>query len=246
MTTHFILMSSSYSMGKRIALDFTETSDILSLRQVIDKIKNECGEGVSITIHTIQTKSQDFKSVRQFDLFFKNVYLVKSLDEFINLIKQDRVLKGVDVAKYILSKMESNHLMLEKLTYYCYADYLVKTGKKLFDDKIFAYSYGPVIESIYSKFKRRGKDILSLEETESGVFNYKPATYLPAKSRILFADSGLEKLVSIDDTLDKYSYFGVWELVKLTHREGSPWQRTAQSAEISDELILKYHKVETI
>lgn len=245
MTTHFIIMSSSYTMGKRIALDIIN-SDIAFLRQTIDKVKKECGEDVSITTHILQTVSPNFKSVIKYDLFFKDVYLVKDIDEFIKLIRQDRVLKGIDVAKYILSKMESNHLMLEKLTYYCYADYLVKTGKKLFDDKILAYSYGPVIESIYTKFKRRGKDTLSLEEIENKIYNYKPKTYLPAKSRILFADSGLEKLNSIDDTLDKYSYFDVWQLVKLTHKDGTPWQRTTQSSEITDDLIIKYHKVETI
>lgn len=35
----------------------------------------------------------------------------------------------------------------------CYADYLCATHKRLFEDKIYAFKYGPVVESVYEAYK---------------------------------------------------------------------------------------------
>lgn len=54
---------------------------------------------------------------------------------------------------YILARHTCTHLELEKLGYMCYADYLCRTGKKLFKDTVYAFKYGPVVESVYEKYK---------------------------------------------------------------------------------------------
>lgn len=48
--------------------------------------------------------------------------------------------------------------------YLCYADYLCDTKENLFDDKIYAFKYGPVIESVYETFKKSGYDDLKAED----------------------------------------------------------------------------------
>ena len=117
MVTHFIFMSSSYSLGTRIALDFIvkDESIQLKLKKDLDKIIEVCGKDVSISTHMIQAEDETWKSVCKADHFFKNVKVIESLDEFIELIQKDRKLEGIDVAKYILSKITCTQLKLQKL-----------------------------------------------------------------------------------------------------------------------------------
>ena len=104
MVTHFIFMSSSYSLGTRIALDFIVEEDSIQeeLKKDLNKIITECGRDVSISTHMIQADDETWESVCMADHFFKDVKVVESLDKFIKLIKRDRKLQGIDVAKYIL------------------------------------------------------------------------------------------------------------------------------------------------
>ena len=57
MVTHFIFLSSSYSLGTRIALDYIVTDDTVQekLKEHLDKIVKECGKDVSISTHMIQS-----------------------------------------------------------------------------------------------------------------------------------------------------------------------------------------------
>ena len=221
MTTHFIFMSSSYSLGKRIALDFVIKDEIeiqSKLKADLDKIISECRKDVSISTHTIQAKDETWESVCEADYFFKNVEVVESLEKFIKLIKKDRKLKGIDVAKYILSKIKCTQLKLQKLLYLCYADYLCDTGKELFTDTIYAFKYGPVIDTVYKEYKKYGYKPIE-EEKEDIDAN---VLEMPAKSRILFAEDGTEKVISIDSTLKKY---GQLTSAKLVTKEYHKFER---------------------
>jgi len=134
------------------------------------------------------------------DYFFKDVVVVKNIEKFIKLINNDRELIGIDVAKYILSKIKCSHLKLEKLVYMCFAEYLCNTGKELFKDKIYAYKFGPVVKSVYDKYRKYGyKDIETEEINSDGILE------LPAKSRILFAIDGLNKMY-------RRNYIKIWKM----------------------------------
>lgn len=240
---HFILLSSSYSLGKRIVYDIVD--DQTRAVEIINQIKQRCGNDVSISPHSIITGESDFESVRKFDCFFEDVLQMFSVEEFIKQIEKDRKLSGLDVAKYILSIIPCDHLKLEKLTYLCYADYLESTSERLFEDKIYAYEYGPVIETIYKEFRGHGKTKLQFDN-DGKEARYDPSNYSPAKSRILFASKGLDKLRSIDETIKKYGKLTAFELVDLTHKTGTAWARTKQSSIITDKLIKTYHYIEKI
>ena len=240
---HLIIMSSSYSRGCRIALDFCPGEQkINEFESAIAKIKDVCGADVAISSHSIEANGQTWRDVGVADMFFADVKLIPTLDEFLSLIKADRKLTGWDVAKYILSKCKCTHLKLEKLVYLAYADYLCSTGgKRLFEDTIRAYKYGPVVDSVYAECKRFGYD-----EIDEQLFSAKRFNELPARSRILFAESGFDKCLSIDKTIERYGDLDGGQLIDVTHREGSPWQHTAQSALISDDDIVKYHCMEIV
>ncbi len=251
MIKHFIILASSYSKGKRIALDYFD-DEILQMdviKKELDYIIHKLGDDAPISTHYIQTVKAGWKEVEKQDKFFANAQLIDTKEEFVELILKDRKLKGIDIAKYILTKVPCTHLKLEKLVYLCYADYLCSENKKLFDDKIYAYKLGPVIESVYQKYKKSKKsyhvyvedDIKTEDETKKK---------LPIRSRIIASEEGLKKILSVDKTLDKYGNYSASKLVKITHNESSPWTKagagSSQFQEISDELILKFHKYESI
>lgn len=241
MVKHYIIMSSSYTDGTRVALDITQpTSGVVAT--VIRDIKQSCGEDVSLSTHLIETDSCSFDSVAAYDPFFESVACVKTAAEFSEKVKKGRVLSGMDVATYILSKVKCTHLSLEKLVYFAYADYLCEHSERLFEDKIYAFAYGPVIDSVYKVFKRSGYDYVNRDTgIRTGVEE------MPAKSRILFAKDGAEKLRSIDKTIERYGGYTASALVKITHRKGSPWSMVDSTKDfqvIPDELIKAHHHVE--
>lgn len=242
MPRHFIIMSSSYTDGMRIALDFIGlTNDVLS--EKIELIRRKCGADVPLSTHFIETLDSTWKSVIESDSFFEGVCVVDTVDDFIEKIIPNRTILGIDVARYILSKIQCTHLKLEKLAYLCYADFLCRYGKPLFEDKIYAFQYGPVVESVYAAFKGRGSEAIDDESILStGV------PLMPVKSRILFACGGIDKLNSIDATLSVYGRYTPGQLVDITHKEGAPWTHIDCNKKfeiIPDDIIRKYHSFES-
>ncbi|MGN0484242.1 MAG: Panacea domain-containing protein [Lachnospiraceae bacterium] len=237
MIKHFIILSSSYSDGKRIAvhyiLDEQVTAEMIS--NEIKTIKEQCGQNVSISTHCVVTDSTDWASIVEKDSFFEDVEVIESLGGFINFIRQDLTLQGIDIAKYVLSKVECTHLSLEKLVYMCYADYLYYTGKKLFSDKIYAFKYGPVVDTVYKTFRKQRELQCAVENMSS------------ARSRILFAENGMEKLQQIEATLERFGSFSAGKLVEITHVKNGPWDSVDHDStytEIPDQIILEKHQLE--
>lgn len=242
-------MSSSYIDGTRIAIDISEESQLNSdtISAILDEIKKVCGDDVPLSTHLVQTLSHSWESVTAYDPFFEGVVLFSSVTEFAAKIKESRILIGSDVASYILSKIKCTHLSLEKLVYFAYADYLCEYSKRLFEDQIFAFTHGPVVKSVYDVYKRSGSQYIEpLEFGDDSVIQIG-VKELPIRSRILFATDGIQKICSIDKTIDKYGKYTAGALVELTHRPGSPWSHvdsTKAYQTISDRLIKVYHHIE--
>ena len=251
MAKHYIIMSSSYIDGARIALDITKSSELNSaaISAVISSIKQSCGEDVPLSTHFIETNYNTWDSVSEYDPFFKDVILCTSVSEFVDRVKKSRSLSGLDVANYILSTVKCTHLSLEKLVYFSYADYLCEKHAKLFEDKIYAFTHGPVIESVYETYKRSGSQYVKAVDFDNDSDASTDLNELPARSRILFATDGADKLHSINQTVAKYGGYSAGTLVDLTHRNGAPWSFVDSSKQyqvISDELIIQHHHVECV
>ena len=247
MVKHYIIMSSAFTLGTRIALHYIikEDKDIEKVKEDVKYIEEHSINDIHLSSHSISTESEDWDSIVEKDAFFKNVKVIKEIDEFVSYIDQDADLRGIDVAKYILSIMPCTHLKLEKLVYMAYADYLVKTGKHLFEDKIYAYKLGPVVKSVYAKYKKE-KYFLIFDQEDSKEVVEESKIQLPIRSRIMASKDGSKKIFSILDTLEKYGLMDAFDLVKLTHRDKSPWSETGglkvgPYTVISDDKILKYH-----
>lgn len=251
MIIHCIVLCSAYSIGKRIALDYCGDREMSAtlLRERVEDILFRCGADVPISTHIIPTRSKEWQSVVESDPFFLDVQLVETFEEFVKIILEDRELQGVDVAKYILTKVDCTHLKLEKLVYLCYADYLCQEREKLFLDSIYAYRLGPVVESVYEKYKRSGSGLLAVEDDEF-IYTTDERKAQAIRSRIISSKDGVKKIYSIDQTLKRYGMLSASELVKVTHSALGPWVQAGGGIHINkkmkDETILEYHCFEEI
>lgn len=120
--------------------------------------------------------------------------------------------KAIKVANKLLEIANQNgdlitNLKLQKLLYYAQAFYLVNNnGKKLFDDDIQAWQYGPVVPSVYQEYKK---------------FNSYPIDFSKVKDRKFnFTKNQLNYL---SDFANEYFRYSATELVTKTHEE-QPWK----------------------
>lgn len=240
MIRHFIIIASSYKLKTRIALDYIyDRESREEIGKVIRKIKGECGQDVHISTHSVMVKSERWDAVVESDPFFEQIKVLDTVEQFIMYANQDKVLTGNEIGEYLLSKVTCDHLKLEKLVYFCYADYLCKTKRMLFENKIFAFEYGPVVEDVYKRYRNSGGRELNNRQSEF---------QLSLESRILNSEDGVGKLQVINDVLAKYGHLSAHSLVGITHKEGTPWRLTYDGAlfkEISNKLIMQNHCYET-
>jgi uncharacterized phage-associated protein len=129
-----------------------------------------------------------------------------------------------DIAKYFLAQVEEelgdsiSNLKLQKLAYYAQGFHLAMfEGIPLFDEKIEAWTHGPVIPDLYDLYK----------DYESGPIP------LPKDLDLSVYSDEARKL--LDEVYSVYGQFSAWKLRDLTHDE-KPWldaYRSAPGSEIS-------------
>ena len=118
---------------------------------------------------------------------------------------------------------------------------------ELYKDEIYAYKYGPVVKSVYDKYKRYGYKEIEQDDKEILI---EDVSEMPSRSRIIFAENGVEKINSIDCTLEKYGKLSAGDLVDITHRDNTPWDISGKGKNrneiIPNEVIKKFHCNECI
>ena len=108
-----------------------------------------------------------------------------------------------DIITYCRSKnIEVSNLKLQKLLYYAWVGYYRQTGKYLFKNRIYAWQLGPVVPTVYDTFC---------------AYASLPIT----RNFPLYCENEDLEIIksSLADYIDKTSS----ELVKMTHRPGTPW-----------------------
>lgn len=239
MYQYFIAIASCYQLGKRIAWHHSDHK--ISPEQLI-KFRDKSLElnCTNYSIHKLKTDSKDWDSVTQKDSFFMDL-VVLSLDDFFKELRLDKQITALDVAKYLLASMPMTNLKLQKMIYFVYADYLLKTGKRLFEDDIKALQYGPVVPAVYEHYKENGRSEIQLDEIEiTSTKISKPMV----TAKMLQSDDGVRILDSIESTLKKLGHKTAGQLVNITHAKGTPWDNTSSYYVITDEMIKKYHPIE--
>ncbi len=113
---------------------------------------------------------------------------------------------ALDIASFFIKKGVSP-LKLQKLLYYSQVWFFVKNNKMLFQDKIQAWIYGPVVYDVWSRFRfmkrnsiipnNRAKDI----DLDDSILNH------------------------LDNIWDSYGHLTGADLIDLTHNE-LPWKNS--------------------
>ena len=133
---------------------------------------------------------------------------------------------------------------MQKLLYYCYADYLCQYKDKLFDSKICAFDYGPIIEDAFTYYEKKYSGL----DTEEKKLSINHELMVAYKTRITSCKDGINKITSIDKTLEKYKNIETSTLVDMTHRKGTPWDKNYNKDSkwklIPTADIIKYHSIE--
>lgn len=123
------------------------------------------------------------------------------------------------VEEYSFTPEYITNLKLQKLLYYVQALCLLVFDKKAFPEKIYAWSYGPVVKEVYDKYKKNHNKMLKKERDAKKI------------------SLGLEKI--INEVVDNYGVIEATKLIDFTHEE-EPWLNTQINDEIKTELIFKY------
>ena len=130
---------------------------------------------------------------------------------------------AIAVANYIIeyehskNRMISN-LKLQKLLYFVQAQFFRVRGVPCFRDKIEAWSFGPVVVSVYHVYKYYGgMDI----------------TYPEEDVHVCITNQDKE---IINEVLELFSYTPVYEMVNITHHQ-TPWMDASKNP-FSNEITI--------
>jgi uncharacterized phage-associated protein len=142
--------------------------------------------------------------------------------------------KIIDIANKIVANTDINqgetisNLKLQKMLYYLQGFFIAVFDKKLFEEAIEAWQYGPVVREAYVHFKEFGPSSISLKEEEN----------------IIDLSQNEDELFR--EVMEEYGQFSAIKLMNMTHEE-LPWKKTFNEnpqGEISYELLDKYFKTQ--
>jgi len=136
-------------------------------------------------------------------------------------------------------------MQLQKLAYFAYGWYLAITGKRLVDERVEAWEWGPVIPSIYKAFKRFGSSPIT-EPAAEVMFREGKVGFFPVRIQSDNPSEDALALQIIKRVWDIYGKYSGSALSNMTHAPDSPWTRTPnreiKGTDIDDSLIMQYFR----
>lgn len=244
---HFILIGSSYARGTRVGYHLVVEGEVDSniiqekMKRLSKINRNDIG------VHSFFIDSSDWESVIEYDSFFEDIMVCQDFDEFEEVLQIDSKISAIDVAKFFLSERSFSHLQIQKLVYLAYKSYLFKYNESLFEEKILAYQYGPVVEEVYQEFKRYGSENIKIDDDTKYVL--KDIRLPQSLGRIVLVENALRIIDCLMEIIEIYGHLTGSQLVSLTHSKDSPWSKVYsknKKAVITDKIILEYGKNEKL
>lgn len=156
---------------------------------------------------------------------------------------------AIDIAQYFLDRAKEenrpvSNLKLQKLVYLAHGFYLVITGgQPLLIEPIEAWSYGPVINELYHKYKQFGSGII-LNRNQPTTFielsNIPDNLELNNFQKNVEFNENAKK--ALDFTWQTCRDLSAIQLSNWTHKEESPWKVAINEGKstISNSEIMKY------
>ncbi|HIR58426.1 MAG TPA: DUF4065 domain-containing protein [Candidatus Onthousia excrementipullorum] len=167
----------------------------------------------------ITLKRHELIDINAFDkklLSFKEENAIDVAENIIKIYneKVDKLVKEYNIVPEYIT-----NLKLQKLLYYVQAISLQVFEKLAFKEKIMAWSYGPVVNEVYQKYKENHSNEIKID------------------GKVKKISSGLEKV--INEVIDSYGSMEANKLIDFTHEE-EPWKNTEINKEIKTDIIKKY------
>ena len=164
-------------------------------------------------------KRHELIDINVFDtdlLSFKEENAIDVAENIIKIYneKVDRLVKEYNIVPEYIT-----NLKLQKLLYYVQAISLQVFKKIAFKEKIMAWSYGPVVNEVYQKYKENHSNEIKIDGKVKKISN------------------GLEKV--INEVIDSYGSMEANKLIDFTHEE-EPWKNTEINKEIKTDIIKEY------
>ena len=147
--------------------------------------------------------------------------------------------KAIDIANWFIFYNEfkrnmmnedtdyMSNLRLQKLVFYAQSAAMALKGKPLFEEKIEAWTHGPVIPEVYAELKKY---------KSSGISEYNEESI----QKISKEDSKI-----LEQVYEIFGEYSAWGLRNLTHSE-EPWMSTPQGEVISLDKMAKTFKANYI
>lgn len=119
---------------------------------------------------------------------------------------------------------EITPIKLQKLVYLVFGYYGGATNEALFDDRIEAWKYGPVVPTLY----------------HNGIVG-------PVLPKLEWEKNYQTQVIVVEKVIKQYGIRSDFELVGLTHGEGTPWKHVylggEMSIEIPKQIIIEYYRI---
>ena len=171
-------------------------------------------------INELQTlKKHALVDINKFDVDVLEFEEESAIDVAKNIINIYNAKVDGLVCDYDITPEYITNLKLQKLLYFVQAICLMVFGKKAFPEKILAWSYGPVINEVYQKYKQNHEIEINSE------MNVKKLS------------SGLNQIIL--EVVNSYGSMEAGRLIDFTHEE-DPWLKTKLNEEIDINLIRNY------
>jgi len=135
-------------------------------------------------------------------------------------------------------KIDITPMKLQKILYLAYGIYFKRKGERLTIEKFEPWEYGPVIKSVYYRYKLCGGNNID-EPIDDPISAGGYSTILPSAVIIPPDD-----LTIIKEAWDNAKNLSAFTLSAWSHNKNSPWDKAfhtnPQSAYISDDDIKEY------
>ncbi len=161
-----------------------------------------------------------------------------------SVVKNRPIYTATHLANYFIDNLRYvDNIRLNKLVYLSFGVAVALDGRKLFNEDIQAWRFGPVIPSIYHEFKKYGyggvKEMSSIQD--------------PVTNEIFFPEiesTDTDALQVLKAVKEEYGEISLTDLIGIVHDKGSPWDsfynETKKNINIGTDTIKKYFKEEMI
>jgi uncharacterized phage-associated protein len=144
------------------------------------------------------------------------------------------------------SGKQLNPMKIQKLVYYAHGWNLTLYDRPLIDEAVEAWTYGPVIPSLYHEFKRYGSGPI-LEKATKVEFNDREGRSFRIVTPSIddYPDQAVNEETKelLDSVWEAYGDLSAVQLSNLTHAPDSPWSRAysdsggRKGVDIPDDII---------